>query len=399
MMVRYLEDRPPLGAPTLFVDQPYYFDITDPYGPTRFDRVASGRRFALFCRAVVERARAWGADVVHLNDWPTGLVPVYARIDRVPVPTLFAIQNLAYQGNYPPAILPEIGVPGDFYRTDDGLEFYGTASFLKAGLALSDRLVTVSPTYAHEIQTPAFGAGMDGLLRARGHELSGILNGIDTNYWDPATDPALEHPYDSRRLELKERNRAALLHELGLDARGPLAVMISRLAEQEGIDLLRETLTPMLRQGVRVAVLGSGHPDYEAALARAVAAHPRRVAAFFRFDEALARRFYAGADLFLMPSLYEPCGLGQMIAQRYGTPPIVRSTGGLADTVVDSVTGFAFAEPTPRAFMDAVLRACEAWRGPQWDTLRRRCMRLDHSWTRPATAYEALYQEMTARPH
>lgn len=399
MMVRYLEDRPPQGAPTLFVDQPYYFDVADPYGPTRFDRVAAGRRFALFCRAVVERARAWDADVIHLNDWPTGLVPVYCRLDGVRIPTLFAIHNLAYQGNFPPPLLPEIGVPWEFYRVDAGLEFYGTASFLKAGLALSEKLLTVSPTYAREIQTPGFGAGMDGLLRARRDDLYGILNGIDTSYWDPATDSALEVRYDSQHLDRKERNRTALLHELGLDGRGPLLVMVSRLAEQKGIDLLLQALPQLVRRGVRLAILGSGHPDFEAALARAVAAHPRRVAAIFRFDEALARRLYAGGDLFLMPSRYEPCGLGQMIAQRYGTPPIVRATGGLADTVVEGVTGITFAEATPRALMNAVLRACALWRGPEWDSLRRRCMHLDHSWNRSAAAYEALFAQLVAHPH
>lgn len=396
MTVRYLEDRPRQGARTLFVDQPYYFDVVDPYGATRFDRIAAGRRFALFCRAVVERAREWGADVIHLNDWPTGLVPVYSRLDGVRTPTLYAIHNLAYQGNFPPALLPEIGVPWDFYRIDAGVEFYGAASFLKAGLALSDRVVTVSPTYAHEIQTPAHGAGMDGLLRARRHELSGILNGLDTDYWDPSSDPAIDAPYDSDHLERKETNRTALLHELGLEGRGPLLVMVSRLVEQKGIDLLLPSLGPLVRRGIQIAILGSGQPDFEDALARAAAAYPRRVAAVFRFDEALARRFYAGGDFFLMPSLYEPCGLGQMIAQRYGTPPIVRATGGLADTVVDGASGFTFSKPTPRALTAAVLRACRAWRGPEWDALRRRCMGLDRSWNRSAAAYEAVYQELLA---
>lgn len=399
MTVRYLEDRPPEGAPTLFVDQPYYFDVADPYGPTRFDRAAAGRRFALFCRAIVERARAWEADVIHLNDWPTGLVPIYARLDELPTPTVFAIHNLAYQGNFPPALLPEIGVPWDFYRIEAGVEFYGSASFLKSGLALSDQLVTVSPTYAREIQTPAFGAGLDGLLRARRHELRGILNGIDPGSWNPATDLALTARYHAVRLERKERNREALLHEIGLDGRGPLFVMVSRLVEQKGFDLVLETLDAMVRRGIRLAILGSGNPVYEAALSRAVAEHPRRVAAFFRFDDEFARRLYAGADFFLMPSLYEPCGLGQMIAQRYGTPPIVRATGGLADTVMDGVTGFTFHEPAPRALMAAVLRARAVWRGSDWDSIRRRCMRLDHSWTRSAAAYEELYREAISTAH
>jgi len=396
MTVRYLLTTnydPGREAPTLFVDQPYHFDIPDPYGPTRFDRVAAGRRFAFFCRAIVERARVWGADVVHLNDWPTGLVPVYARLERLPIPTLFSIHNMGYQGNFPPGLLPEIGVPWEFYRIDDGVEFYGTASFLKAGLSLSDRLATVSPNYAREIQTPEFGAGFDGLLRARSRRLSGILNGIDTRSWNPATDPCLPVNYDADTIELKERNRSALLRELGLEGRGPLCVMVSRLVEQKGIELVLEALDTMVHRGVQLAVLGSGNRAYEDALARATELYPRQVATFFRFDDTLARRLYAGGDFFLMPSLYEPCGLGQMIAQRYGTPPIVRATGGLADTVSDGMTGFSFEEPNVEALLDAIARAHWAWRGPHWNVIRRRCMRLDHSWTRSAAEYEALYQE------
>ncbi|HEX7048697.1 MAG TPA: glycogen/starch synthase [Longimicrobiales bacterium] len=394
--VRYLEHRPPDGAPTLFVDQPHFFDVLDPYGPTRFDRVAAGRRFALFCRAIVERARALGADIVHLNDWPTGLVPVYAQQDGVPVATVFAIHNLAYQGNFPPSLLPEVGIRPDFYRIDHGVEFYGTASFLKAGLALADRLVTVSPTYAREIQTPELGAGFDGLLRHRRHELTGILNGLDVRRWDPATDRAIEARYDADHLERKERNREALIDEFGLDPRGPVLGMVARLVHQKGIDLVLDALPALLRRGARLVILGGGEPAYEDALARAASEHATRIAACFRFDDDLARRIYAGADLFLMPSLYEPCGLGQMIAQRYGTPPVVRHTGGLVDTVRNGITGFAFRPPTPRALTAAVSRAMAAWRAPGWDSLRRRCMRIDWSWDHAAALYEQLYTAVLA---
>src|SRR5690606_38993320 len=190
-----------------------------------------------------------------------------------------------------------------------------------------------------------------------------------------------------------EKNRDALLHEPGLDGRGPVFVMISRLVHQKGIDLVLAALPELLRLGVRLAVLGDGEFRYERALAEAAAEHPRRVAAAFRFDDRLARRMYAGADFFLMPSLYEPCGLGQMIAQRYGTPPVVRHTGGLVDTVEDGVTGFAFRPATPEALIDGVERACAVWRTPEWNALRQRCMRVDHSWDRSAAAYEGLYQE------
>jgi starch synthase len=393
MVARYLEHRPDGGVPTLFVDQPYFFDVLDPYGPTRFDRVAAGRRFAFFCRAVVERARAWGADVVHLNDWPTGLVPVYGQLDGLGAATVFTIHNLAYQGNFPPSLLPEIGVPWHFFRMEEGVEFYGSASFLKGGLALSDRLNTVSPRYAEEIQTPDQGAGFDGLLRHRSADLRGILNGIDPEVWNPATDSAISARYDADHVRRKDKNRDALLHELGLDGRGPLFVMISRLVHQKGIDLVLTALPELLHRGVRLAVLGNGERRFERALGEAAAEHPRRVAAFFRFDDGLARRMYAGADFFLMPSLYEPCGLGQMIAQRYGTPPVVRHTGGLVDTVQDGVNGFAFRPATVEALIDCVERACSVWRTPEWDALRRRCMLEDRSWDRSAAAYEALYAE------
>lgn len=395
--VRYLEHRPQGRAPTLFMDQPYFFDVRDPYGPKRFDRTAAGRRFAFFCRAVAERAATWGADIVHLNDWPTGLVPVYARLDGHLRPTVFAIHNLGYQGNFPPSLLPEVGIPWDFFRIDEGIEFYGAASFLKGGLALSDRLVTVSPRYAQEIQTREYGAGFDGLLRHRRHELHGILNGIDTRAWDPATDPVIAARYDEERLDRKEHNRSAILEELGLDGRGPLFVLISRLVHQKGIDLLLAILPELLRRGARLAILGSGEARYEEAIAAAVAEHPRRVAASFRLDERLARRLHAGGDFFLMPSRYEPCGLGQMIAQCYGTPPIVRNTGGLADTVRDRRTGFVFGPETPGALLEAVDRAIACWRRPGWDELRQRCMRLDWSWTRSAQLYERLYLETLGR--
>src|SRR5690606_6806952 len=225
----------------------------------------------LFCRAIVRWARTWGADVVHLNDWPTGLVPVYGRIDGLGAPTVFAIPNLAHQGNFPPSILGEIGVPDEYCRTEGGVEFYGTASFMKAGLALSDRLVTVSPTYAEEIQTPEYGAGMDGLLRHRRGVLEGILNGIDPRTWNPATDEAIEANYDEMRLHEKERNREALLAEVGLDGAGPVLAMVSRLVEQKGIDLVVSALPELLQIGARLLVLGDGDLHYEQALARAVA--------------------------------------------------------------------------------------------------------------------------------
>lgn len=390
--VRYLLHTPARGAQALLVDEPEFFDVPGPYGSVGEDPLAAAERFAFFSRAVVERARAWTADVVHLNEWQTGLVPVYAFSDGMPAATVFAIHNLAYQGNFPPAILDRVGIPRSFLRPENGLEYWGQASFMKAGLALADRLVTVSPTYAQEVQTPQGGAGMDGLLRFRRRLLHGILNGIDRCVWNPLTDPALAQHYDARKLDGKDGVRAALLEELKLDDRGPLVVAVTRLAEQKGVDVLLQAIPWLLEQGAQLAVLGDGDLAFEAALAGVAAAHPGRVAVELGFNDALAHRLFGGGDFFVMPSRYEPCGLGQMIAQRYGTPPVVRRTGGLADTVEDGMTGFTFDEMSTQGLTAALDRAFRSWRGRRWGTLRRRCMGLEWSWEQSAAQYEEVYR-------
>ncbi len=383
------------SAPTVFMLDAM-FDTDRPYHDDMRDHFAAARRFALFSRAVATYARAWNADVVHLNDWQTGLVPVYALIDGAMPPTVFAIHNLAYQGNVPAEMLAQVGIPDAFMRTENGMEFFGAASFMKAGIALADRLVTVSPTYAREIQTPEYGNGLDGLLRFRRNVLHGILNGIDIDVWDPRRDTLIDATYHGGSLKRKQLNRAALVAELGLDPNRPVLAMVTRLAHQKGIDTVLAAIPSILTAGASIAVLGDGDPGYERALRVAADAHPGRIAARFLFDEGLAHRLYAGADFFLMPSLYEPCGLGQMIAQRYGTPPIARRTGGLADTVEDGATGFTFDSPHPAALADAVARAVAQWDAKGWTALRQQCMRTDHSWDSSAAAYERLYQAATA---
>jgi starch synthase len=283
-------------------------------------------------------------------------------------------------------------VPEVFFRTENGLEFHGAVSFMKAGIALADRLVTVSPTYAQEIQTPRYGAGMDGLLRFRRRVLHGILNGITPEHWDPATDRALVANYDESNLAAKEANRTALLAYLGLEEGGPLLVMVTRLAYQKGVDLLLAALPDLLATDLRVAVVGDGDAGYEDALNQWNERAPGRFAGRFAWDDTLARRFYAGGDFLVMPSRYEPCGLGQLIAQRYGTPPIVRRTGGLADTVDDGKSGFTFDFEAPDSLRDAVFRARAAWRTAGWTPLRKHCMKLDHSWSRSARIYEQVYR-------
>ncbi len=384
-------DEPGDAAPALLVHAPEHFEQFGPYEIPFHDPLAPGRRFAFFSRAVVAYAAAWGADVMHVNDWQTGFVPVYELLDRVDIPSVFGIHNLAYQGNFDRHLLPHVGVPPELYRTENGVEFHDQVSFMKAGIALSDRVVTVSPTYAREVQTAAFGAGLDGLLRFRRRALSGILNGINTHTWNPGRDPALVAGYGTSSLARKDECRRALLDELRIQDGGPVLAMITRLAHQKGIDIVIAALDALLAEGVRLVVLGDGDSMTESALAAVERRHPGRVSATFRFDDALAHRIYAGADFFLMPSRYEPCGLGQMIAQRYGTPPIARATGGLADTIEDGRTGFLFDAPEPAALLGAVRRARRVWRARGWDALRRRCMRLDRSWDSSARAYVALY--------
>jgi starch synthase len=357
----------------------------------------TGRRFALFARTVLHYANIWGADLIHLNDWQTGLVPAYALTDGVSMPTLFSIHNLAYQGLFSRAILDEIDLPHELFRAENGLEFFGNVSYLKGGIALSNRIATVSPTYAREIQTPEYGAGFDGLLRFRSHILSGILNGIDVKAWNPATDKALPKRYDAKSLEVKDELRATLIAQAGFDAQRPVFSIVSRLAHQKGIDLVLGAMPELLDSGISLCVLGDGDAALEAHFAEIARRFPNRIAAVTRFDDPLARLLYAGSDFFLMPSRYEPCGLGQMIAQRYGTPPIVRSTGGLEDTVEDGVTGFRFEHPTVPELVGAVHRALGVWRHFDWNPMRRRCMALDWSWGSSATAYEDLYGELIKR--
>jgi starch synthase len=388
--VRYHLDQTNSGAPAVLVEQPAFFTTTSPYEDR--DPLSPGRRFAFFARAVLEYARAWDANVVHLNDWQCGLLPVYSLTTNVRVPTVFAIHNLAYQGLFPFELLRQIDVPSDYFRTENGLEFYGQLSFIKGGIGLADRIVTVSPSYAREIKTSEYGAGLHGLLTFRERVLNGILNGIDVRMWNPKTDEALFVQYDASCLDQKEWNRTVLLDALELEDVGPLLVVVGRLAHQKGIDIVFRALPQLLELGATLIVLGDGDPALKRAFTRAARHNPRRVAVFFRFDDVLARRLYAAGDFFLMPSRYEPCGLGQMIAQRYGTPPIVRRTGGLIDTVKNGETGFTFEETEPQALIGAVTHARSFWRTSVWDALRQRCMKLEWSWERSAALYEDIYR-------
>jgi starch synthase len=357
-------------------------------------------RFGVLSRAAallatVRTALGWRPQVLHCHDWPAGLAPAYLRAEVGRAASVMTIHNLAFQGNYDAALLARLELPASMF-TMEGVEFYGRLSFLKAGIAYADAVTTVSPTYAREIQSPAFGFRLDGLLRHRRDVLSGILNGIDTRAWDPANDARIAQRYDSRSLERKAVNKAALQRRMGLevDERVPVIGMVSRLALQKGTDLVVDAADELAARA-QLALVGKGEPALEQALGAIAARHPGSVAMQVAFDEDLAHAVEAGADLFLMPSRFEPCGLNQMYSQRYGTPPVVRATGGLADTVIEGVTGFLFELPEKEALLAAVRRALAAYAEPvRWIGIQRAGMERDFSWSAAARRYAALYRRL-----
>jgi starch synthase len=399
------------------IDCPAYFDRPGIYQAQGVDYADNPARFVFFARAAIEAAARlnWRPDVFHVHDWPAALVPVYQeevyrRKGLHPgAGSLLTVHNLAYQGDFWPGEMAQTGLDPRLFNWRQ-LEAYGRLNFLKAGLVYADLIGTVSPTYAREIQTPALGRGLDGLLRSRAADLRAVVNGIDAEVWDPAADPSLVVNYDIETFRLgKAACKADLQRRAGLDVRPdvPLLAQIGRLDPQKGWDLLASAADDLLRRDVQLVVLGQGHPRYHDLLERLVKAHPGKVRAFLEFADDLAHQIEAGADVFLMPSLYEPCGLSQLYSLRYGTVPVVRATGGLADTVVDATpaalaegraTGFAFREATVEALRGAIGRALELWADrPAWDRLVSTGMRLDWSWDRGALAYRELYEETVRR--
>ena len=338
---------------------------------------------------------AWAPEVVHAHDWHAAMACVYMA-DHLPTQaaSIYTVHNLAFQGLFPHHDWALLGLSSR-YMQPAGLEFHGQLSFMKAGLKFADRVTTVSPTYAHEIATAEFGCGLDGVIRGRGAEVVGILNGIDPAVWNPATDAALHTRYDARRPAGKAACRQDLQRQLGLqpDDGALLLTVVSRLTEQKGLDLVLQALPALVAEGVQFAVQGTGDPTFEAAFRMAALAHPGRVAVHIGYDEARAHQLVAGADVIAVPSRFEPCGLTQMYGLRYGTPPVVRRVGGLADTVADGVTGFVFEGATPLAFADAVRRAAALRKLPgRWQALQAAGMAQDLSWAGPAQQYLALYR-------
>lgn len=393
------------GVRFVLLDCPVLYARPALYGMPDADFPDNHVRFAFFARAALTTlGHLGGVEILHAHDWQAALAPFLLASEpgwRETLPrtrSVFTIHNLAYQGIFPPWTLPACGLGSEHFHVD-GLEFYGQVNFLKAGLVAADAITTVSPTYAREILTPAFGCRLEGVLAARHHLLTGILNGLDQSEWDPANDAHIARQYSIADAAAgKAANREALAAELGLaPSSRALCGMVSRLAEQKGADLVVVALDDIVTLGFDLVVLGTGERRYEEAMRAAEQAHPGRVRVLTRFDNRVAHLIYAASDLFLMPSRYEPCGLGQMIAMRYGSLPVVHATGGLADTVTDSSrddgTGFVFWELTPAALVDALARAAATLARPdEVAHLRRTAMTRDFSWSASARAYLVLYE-------
>lgn len=353
-----------------------------------------------------ESPLTWRPDIVHCNDWQSGLAPAYLHyMPGTKPPSIITIHNLAFQGIFPLDIFPWLGLPVQSFQMN-GLEYYGNVSFLKAGLFYADRITSVSPTYTAEIQRAPLGMGLQGLLTTRRDHLTGILNGIDEKAWNPHSDPHIPAHYDAIDLSNKRHNKRALQQRMGLDvnANVPLIGVVSRLTHQKGIDMIVQIIPELMARGCQLAILGSGEAVHENALLQFAQQHPGKVAVKIDFDENLSHLITAGIDMFLMPSRFEPCGLNQMYSQRYGTPPIVSATGGLADTVIDcnpetiaaqEGSGFVFEDLQSSGLLTAIDRALTYYRDASvWPKLQRAGMERDFSWTTSAQRYLDLYQSL-----
>lgn len=396
-------------APIYFLEHHHYFDREGIYGDKRGDFGDNLERFTFLCRGALALARAEGfiPDIIHAHDWQTALAPVFINTtewgsELHGSATVLTIHNLGYQGMFSPSALRVTGL-GDEHLNERELEHFGVLNLLKGGLMHADRITTVSPTYAREIQRPEHGAGLDGVIRSRGHRLTGILNGIDTAVWNPITDRYLPAHFSPHDLGGKAICKAALQHETGLPVRPgvPLFAVIARLTEQKGIDLLLSILPTILDWDMQLVVLGTGDPALERGFEAATRVRGGQVRAFLRFDNALAHRIEAGADFFLMPSRYEPCGMNQMYSMRYGTLPIVHATGGLADTIwnyderTGDGTGFWIQDLHARSLHDAIGWAQWAYHHRPHDVaqMRRRAMEQSFGWDRAAQTYTHVYHQ------
>ncbi len=406
---------PDSGIPVYVIESPSLYEREgNPYlGSDGKGWADNAQRFAVFARIAASMATAqsplrWHPDILHLNDWQTGLAAAYLAFDPGRcAKSVISIHNLAFPGTFPPHLLGELELPWHSYQMH-GLEFYQYISYLKAGLFYADHITTVSPSYAQEIQQPELGAGLHGLLHDRNSDLTGILNGIDTGIWNPATDTQLEYRYSATRLAGKAKNRSALRKRLGLtdDAKIPLVGMVARLTDQKGVDLIPAMMKLLKQLPFQLAILGGGDKAIEKQLTALASSMHERLSLTLGYNEALAHQIEAGADIFLMPSRYEPCGLNQMYSMRYGTLPLVRSTGGLADTVTDATaaalhdgtaTGFVFKESSAEALSECLQRAVALYAQPRaWRRVQKQAMTRDFGWEQSAKRYLELYRGLLA---
>jgi starch synthase len=400
------------GVRYFFVDDPAYFDRDGLYGGSAGDYPDNAERYSEFCRAAIEISKhIWPADVMHCHDWQTALVPVLLRTvygdDPLvkDIPVVFTIHNMGYHGNFPREVLERAGIPAVLFNPG-ALEFYGSVNFLKAGLIFSDYLTTVSRKYAEEIQTPEFGYGLDGVARERKDRLVGILNGVDYAAWSPDRDKFIAAKYSAKDLTGKQICKQDLLKTFDMPTEHltrPLVGIVSRFADQKGFDLIAERAHELMREDLDLVVLGTGDKKYEELFRALAAAYPGRVGVKIAYDNAIAHKIEAGADIFLMPSRYEPCGLNQIYSLKYGTVPIVRATGGLDDTIETfdlehgTGTGFKFSEYTGTALVWAVRQALHLFMDERiWRRIQLNGMAKDFSWKAPAAEYAKLYEAARA---
>ncbi len=404
-------DLPGTAVKVWLVDYPPFFDRPgNPYmGPDGSAWHDNADRFALFCKVIVEIAMQrtrlrWKPDIIHCNDWQTGLVPALLSLEEQAPPSLFTIHNLAYQGLFPYSAFIALGLPEQLW-SHEALEFHDQLSFIKGGLVYADWITTVSPSYAKEIQTPEFGYGLEGLLSHRTDKLSGILNGIDTESWDPENDPHIKASYSIREVDRKQLNKKALQERFGLpESDSVLVGFIGRLVHQKGIDIVLHAMHALMQLPIQMIFLGTGEYEYEQSLLYYADEYPDRIAANIGYDEDIAHQIEAGSDLFLMPSRFEPCGLNQMYSLRYGTLPVVRQVGGLADTVVDAnadtlasgtANGFIIGDESGRDLLETLTNALGLYQDKlAWKKLQIRAMWRDSSWDNSASEYKNLYDQL-----
>ncbi len=398
-----------VDVPAIFTGNDDYFNREELYSTPDGDYEDNDIRFAFFAKALLEAARAkkFRPDVIHLNDWQSSLVPVYLKTDMAQDPffsnarILLTIHNLGYQGLFPEETVERTGLP-QYLFDPEYMEFYGKINFLKGGIVLSDAINTVSRRYSWEIQTPEYGAGLDGILRKRSERLFGILNGVDYTAWNPETDKLIAANYSPGKPSGKKRCKKDLLKEFGLPhvPGKPVIGMVSRLAGQKGFDLVKEAIPDMMIRDLQLVILGTGEREYHDYFNSITDQYPDRLGVKLTYDNAIAHKIEAGSDMFLMPSKYEPCGLNQMYSLKYGTVPVVRGTGGLDDTVTEwdggsQGNGFKFYDYNSRAMLDCLDRALKVYRDKEaWKTIVANGMGEDHSWTASAAEYVKLYRNM-----